>query len=536
MPVGAFVVKMNKGVQSSLEHSRSIIALFPYPPAFKLSPTIGQLPLPDPARAASSNYTLKLQVFPGEVAESIQGELAAIGARIIKSFGDSVVIQVDRSKLADVASIDAVFHVEESMPLYMFSEETSCVMQTGKWGNGATPYTDAGVDGGGLKKTLASDGATYQDDDQILMIIDNGIEVDAGDLSDTKTSSGFDASLTNHVIAGHRKIAFYGTTNAFGGTGDLLGCDGPTTSGVTHGHTVAVVALGNASRVDLPTYDPTGDAWHATDAAGISWGLDGVAPKARLIAYDAQVTPFTGRCDDITQIPGTLGAGNSVLDPGPSLYTAPATGALADGYAKGARISNLSWGSVDPSPNDAYTNQIDKFLVDFSDAMVFVASGNTGRDKNGDRIPDRRPSARRDGKEQHLRQRFEQRGRSRRQGPRRRRWPNSSNGPASANSGRIAPLLMAPAPTPAARDWLRISLPFQPERQSRAGQLRRRRGTDLDELRIGGSRRRRASRSRLFNQGFYPDGTNTNAGNTADRVSTISGALLKRSWSRRPTG
>ena len=42
--------------------------------------------------------------------------------------------------------------VNEVLPVYMMSEETSTVVQTGKWGNGATPYTDAGVDGGGLRR------------------------------------------------------------------------------------------------------------------------------------------------------------------------------------------------------------------------------------------------------------------------------------------------------------------------------------------------------------------------------------------------
>src|SRR5258706_7587259 len=98
----------------------------PYQAAFKLSPTIGKLPRPDAARAVSNVYTLKLQLFPGEKAESVTSQLAAIGARVTNSFGDSIVLDVDRSKLADVAALDPVYMIEEVMPLYMFSEETSC--------------------------------------------------------------------------------------------------------------------------------------------------------------------------------------------------------------------------------------------------------------------------------------------------------------------------------------------------------------------------------------------------------------------------
>jgi hypothetical protein len=523
VPVGAFYVKMNKGVENALrDFSRSIIGLLPYQPAFKLSPSIGQVPLPNPERAVSNLYTLQLQLFRGEKYENITGDLNRIGARVISAFGDALYIEVDRSKLADVAAIDQVFLINEVLPTWMFSEETSTVIQTGKWSNGATPYTDAGVDGGGLDKVS-------QTDDQILMIIDNGIEIDAGDLSHTKTSSGFDASLSAHVIANHRKIAFYGTSVPFGGTGDLLGCDSPTTSGVTHGHTVAVVALGNATRVDLATYDPTGDAWHATDASGLSWGLDGVAPKARLVAYDAQVTPFFGRCDDITQITGTLGTANSVLDPGPNLYTAPSGGPLADGYAKGARISNFSWGKVNPDPVDAYTTQVDSFLVDFPDAMVFVAAGNNGRDKNGDRIPD--PStvgspaqgknvisvgASSNADDLGDKDLVE------------RRWPNSSNGPASALSQRIAPLLMAPG-TDAGGQGLASEYHCRSNRNDNLEPV----SCDVIAGQISTSFASGAAAGAgllvrdYFSQGFYPDGTNTNATNTADKISTISGALLK---------
>ena len=155
MPVGAFAVKLTRGAQNAIEHSRSLIALMPYQPAFKLSPTIGQVPLPDRERAASNVYSLTLVLFPGETLESVAAPLAAMGARVTNSFGDTVVIDVDKGKLADVAALEPAFMINEVLPLYMYSEETSTTIQTGVWNNGATPYTDAGVDGGGLLKGAA---------------------------------------------------------------------------------------------------------------------------------------------------------------------------------------------------------------------------------------------------------------------------------------------------------------------------------------------------------------------------------------------
>src|SRR4029077_18316361 len=107
--------------------------------------------------------------------------------------------------------------------------------------------------------------------------------------------------ISGNPIENHRKVKWYGTTVPFGGSGDLLGCDSNTTSGVTHGHSVAVTALSNATDV-LPS-STYGTPYQGQDRSGNLWKLDGVAPKARLVAYDGQVTPLTGRCDDVTQIP-----------------------------------------------------------------------------------------------------------------------------------------------------------------------------------------------------------------------------------------
>ena len=108
------------------------------------------------------------------------------------------------------------------------------------------------------------------------------------DLSDTAVSIGV-------IGDGHRKVQIYATTNGFGGSGDLAGCDLGPSGGFTHGHMVSSTALGNASAVDTAY----GVGWFAEDpAAQGQWNLDGVADHARLIAYDGQVTPGTGSCSD----------------------------------------------------------------------------------------------------------------------------------------------------------------------------------------------------------------------------------------------
>jgi hypothetical protein len=510
MPVAAFIVRMTPAAHIAVKDSPAVIALVPYQPAFKLSPEIGRAPLLDARRASSNVYILKVKLFPLEDATAVAASLTALGIDVKQTVGDRIEVEADRRQLAAIANLDAVYMIEEDVPVFLMSEETSTTVQTGKWNNGATPYTDAGVDGGGLDKAL-------QSDDQILAILDNGIQIDAGDLSNTSTDPGLD--INGLPIAGHRKVAFYGTTAPFGGQGDLLGCDSSTTSGVTHGHTVAAVALGNATRVPVAY----GTGYHGTDGSGNFWGLDGVAPKARLVAYDGQVTPLTGRCDDVTQVPSPF-LGLSPLYPG-TLSTL-----LPNAYSKGARTINFSWGKVQ-NVYEEFATDTDAFLVANSDAMVFVAAGNAGRDKDGDRVPDPNtigaPATAKNIICVGASSNADDLGDSNLPS---RRWPNSSNGPAlpGPNLPRIAPLLMAPG-TDAGTLGLASEFHCRSNDNNQFGPVE----CDVISGQISTSFASAAAAGAglvvrdYFAQGFYPDGTNTNPTNASDLVPTISGALLK---------
>ncbi len=508
IPVAAFIVKMNQRTMGALRSSGEIIALEPYPAAFKIAPEIGRVPLPVAAKAASSVYSLTLRLFPGEASALVGNDLTAMGAKVISASGDMMRIEADSSKLGQIASLDAVMSINEDLPIYQWSEEFTTTVQTGRWNNGLSPYVSAGIDGGGLNKGS-------QSDDQILMVLDNGFQLDAADLSNTRTDAGLD--VNGLPIAGHRKVAFLGTTAPFGGSGDLLGCDGATTSGVTHGHAVAVVALGQATNVPV-SY---GAGWSAVDGGGNSWSLDGVAPYARLVAYDAQITPLTGSCSDPTQ--GNLDVGD--------LYTSPSSGSLADGYTRGARIVNFSWGSA-ANQYDTNAAKIDSFLFDHSDSMIFIAAGNTGRDLNGDRIPDPltigAPATAKNGITVGCSQTSDDLGDPDLPNA---RWSRSSNGPATQASGRIAPLLMAPGQD-AGSTGLASQFNCRSNDNNQTNPVECDVITGVSGVVATSYASATAAGAGLlvrdyFAQGFYPDGTNSNPGNAADQVSTISGDLLK---------
>jgi hypothetical protein len=505
IPVGAFIVRMTPGAMQATRGFGSILALEPYHPAFKLSPDIGRNPVSDPLKAVSSVYSLALRLFPGENAQAVSAQLASMGIAVKKADLQTIHVDADRSKLAALAGIEAVQVIYEDLPIYVQSEESNTTVQTGHWNNGATPYTDAGIDGGGSDKVSFAD-------DQLLMVLDDGIQLDAGDLSNTRT----DGASTTPVGSTHRKVQFYGTVNAFAGTGDLLGCDNPTTNGFTHGHMVSIVALGNATRVPA-SY---GQGWQATDLQGNPWDLDGIAPKARLIAYDAGVTPASGNC---------INPQLDSLDPG-TIYVSPSGGSLADGYAKGARIVNFSWGSSS-NTYPGIPQDIDAFLADKRDAMVFVAAGNYGKDANTDQISDAgtigSPATNKNGisvgasaaaNDQFNFNQVDI------------RTNLSGVGPATVTSGRIQPLLMAPG-TDAVGGMGMVS-----EFSCRTNDNDQNNPVECDVKEAPGASTSWAAPGAAgaallirdyFAQGFYPDGTASNTGNAADKVANISGALVK---------
>jgi hypothetical protein len=497
MPVGAFVARLTVGAFDSIQSMPGVLALEPYHPAFKLSPTIGRVPLPDPVRAVSDVYRLDAVLFHGENATAIASQLAGLGANVTGVNGDVISFEIHRTKLAQVASIDAISAVNESLPMLVKGEESSATVQSGA-GRDNTPYTDAGVDGGGNGLATA----------QILMIVDSGISLDAGDLSDTATNAGTPSGT-------HRKVISYQTTGVFGGGGDLFGCDAPASGAFTHGHVVSGTALGNATRVPA-SY---GAAWIKTDGNGVAWDMDGVAPRAKLIAYDAESTPGLLGCGD--PLTGGLSVGNVYTRGG----VGNAEGSLGVAYASGARISNFSWGASGAPVYSTNATKIDQFLFDKKDAMVFVSAGNEGIDIDNDGVPDPNTisdpasaknavvvgaSTNANGASGLTRAGF------------------SSVGPATQTNARIAPLLMAPGAdnggTGFASEFACRSTDNDQTNPVDCQVSSGAQGTSFSSPAAAGT----ALVVRdYFAQGFYPDGTASNASNASDQVSNISGALVK---------
>jgi hypothetical protein len=498
MPVSAMVARLTApGFEATRQHG-SVLAVEPYQPAFKLEPTIGRTPLADPFKALSEVYDLDIRVFAGEDAQSVASKIAELGGSVSAVYPDTVRVELHRAKLAELAAIDAVEFINEHIPARPHGEETTTVVQTGRYNQGATPYHDAGVDGSGNGVTGTSP--------QVLMVLGTGIQLDAGDLSDSRTDGGAPSGT-------HRKVRVYQSTSAFGGTGDTLGCDAPQQGGVTHGHVVSATALGNATRIvdNAPSY---GDSWYAFDQQGNRWNIDGVAPGAVLVAYDGQHSPINVSCVDPLQ---------DTITPG-DLYSGGASGSLGTSYTTyGARIVNFSWGA-DANIYGFLSTDIDQFLLDKDDALVFVSAGNTGADDDNNGFPDEgtlgTPATTKNGLAIGSSRNATDPG----AGPESRAFFSSMGPAVNATVNRIAPQLMAPG-----QDLGTLGIGSEYACRSNDNDQLNPVLCDIAAGNPGTSFSSAAAAGAgllvrdYFAQGFYPSATQTDG----DKVPNVSGALVK---------
>ena len=502
MPVSAFLVRLTPAAKAAVASHGSVIGLIPYQAAFKLSPMIGQAPLLDPFKAVSDVYELDVIMHKGEDANAVAAAITGLGANVLGVAPDALHVEVNRSQLVGLAKMQAVYQVFEHVPTILYAEETTTTMQTGRWNLGATPYHDAGVTGAG----------------QILMVLDTGFQLDAGDLSDTKANAGSPG-------VSHRKVIVHQATNAFGGLGDLLGCDASTSGAFTHGHTVSATALGWGTEVDS-AYDPGSVGWVATDPNGNTWKLDGVAPEAKLVAYDAQETPATTSCGD----PAADGliVGNIYSGKG-------STSSLDEAYRiHGARVNNFSWGTQRNPVYGTNAGRVDDYMNDRRYGLVVLSAGNDGRDDDDNLIPDantvNEPATCKNCLSIGATRNANDTGAGGSAASPNGRAFFSSVGPVpgAGTTPRIQPILMAPG-----SDTGSMGIPSEyscrtsDNNQTNPVQCSSVQGISGTSFSAPAAAGAALLVRDYFEGGFYPDGTAANPGNSGDQVAKVSGALIK---------
>lgn len=404
MPERAYIVLSASPDQVEYLAGLVIIeAAMPYHPGLKIDRNVGRAPLIERARALSGSLELLVAAWPGATPEDVDGmrrEVAqVVGAARVRTYEESQVLQVSAlpHEVAGIAAVAEVGAVREEPELWLYNAEAPSIVMVGSVEDtlGARPFHDIGLDGGGIDTN--GDGRRINDGSdavppQLLAETDNGISLDSVNFSQTATQvttvfalgtcdSGtgicFDGRIgepcTAHIDCdvpsapigpAHRKVhAIQGVFD----TGQT--CDSALSGSGTHGNVVGAAMAGWPSGVGAFASKPLG-LGNPVDT-GIN--LDGVARGARLIVQDA-AAPSRCAIDELVEHGGNVNPGNIAI----RLQTARDAGAHLHVMPFGVpNFDNV----LDNTQNGTYSmeaSQIDTFLMNNRDYMVFVPVGNQG--------------------------------------------------------------------------------------------------------------------------------------------------------------
>jgi hypothetical protein len=322
-----------------------------------------------------------------------------VGAAVVRPYEEGRVLQVTAlpREVGRIAAVSEVGAVWEEPEFWLYNAEAPTIVMVGSVEDslGARPFHDIGLDGGGIDTN--GDGRRINDGSdtvppQLLAETDNGVSLDSVNFSQTATevttsfdlgtcdtASGFcsagrigepctgdiDCDVPDAPIGpAHRKVhAIQGVAD----TGQT--CDSGLSGSGTHGNVVGAAMAGWASAVGAFASKPLG-LGNPVDT-GIN--LDGVARGARLIVQDAAAPSRCG-IDELIEQGGNVTPGNlsvrlqAARDAGAHLHVMPFGVPNFDNV-----LNNIQ--------NGTYTiesEQIDTFLMNNRDYMVFMPVGNQG--------------------------------------------------------------------------------------------------------------------------------------------------------------
>jgi hypothetical protein len=352
-------------------------AMMPYHPGLKIDRALGRTPMIQRSRGKSSRLEMMVAAWPGSMPEEIAAMRRALetvaGARAVSDYsGDGRVLRVEAEAalVPAIAAIDEAGALQEIPELMLSNAEGSSLVQTGSVEDtlGARPYHDAGIDGGGIDTN--GDGQRINNGTdlvppQIVAVTDNGLSGDSAQFSQTATQ----VSDLTHAFpsSNHRKVQAIQTILDNGDT-----CDGLLYGSGTHGNVVAGAIAGNPSQVGVFVSKSIGIG--QPTITGIN--LDGVARGARILMQDAADKT---RClyNELIELGGNVIPGNMDTT---VLLNARNGGNNVHLHVLPFGVPNFDNIVFNPQ-NGTYpieSHQIDTFLVNNRDYMVFVPVGNQG--------------------------------------------------------------------------------------------------------------------------------------------------------------
>jgi hypothetical protein len=382
-------------------------------PAYRIDPNIGLTPLIQKSRALSRDLDLAVQIFQGSDSSAVQERLAKIVGRgnvgPYSLDGSVFRVKTGTKQIAALAADPDVALVEETKELMLTNSEVPTIIMLGNTEdsfNGARPYHDLGIDGGGVAVALCTNNpsltCTPPDNTpcaptgvcrlqrinndtspvppQIVAVTDNGITVDAVHFSHTSTQAAF---LGNIFGRTHRKV------HAIQNVGDNgTSCDALLSGSNTHGNVVAGIIAGNPGELGFK-YSKAIDPAEGAPLDNLS--LDALARGARVIMQDAAPTSLC-TVNELVEVGGNIIPG-LLID---RLNTAicPKTGGVgvcagASGAGGGGEVHLHVMPFGVPAFDNVVNNQdngtyplaahhLDLFLTNNLDYMVFSPVGSQG--------------------------------------------------------------------------------------------------------------------------------------------------------------
>jgi subtilase family protein len=343
LPYYSYLVRMPAGKRDAASLARIGASWSgPYQPLYKLSPVISGMAAGDAKREApQGDYRpVMIQVYPdadlGEVVRKMRGlGVRGIAGAKRNPFFSRVRLLLTPSEVAalrePLAGMHDVFWIDLEGRKTLLNDTTIWVGQSGLSGGMTTPVFSQGIFGEG----------------QTVGIIDTGIDADACYFRDTARGLP-PTNLCNGgtvVNTSQRKVIavdFLSSSECSGGIGST------EWDNQNHGTHVAGTVAGD-NFAHLLTHD----------------GGDGMAPGAKLVIQDAGFK--TDNCGDLP------GIGCPVVDLNPIFQQA---------YDQGARLHTNSWGDNENAAvqnnYSAASQDVDEFLWNHKDDLIFFAAGNAG--------------------------------------------------------------------------------------------------------------------------------------------------------------
>jgi len=284
----------------------------------------------------SSEVLVTVALAPGTPTVSLAARIEKIGGSVSWSDDSTAVttqlgLRVPRDRLAalieELERTQNLVWAEPQSPVRLLNDASVWRCQSGE--PAVTPVFDRGLRGEG----------------QVIGIMDTGLDVDDCRFDDPVVGlPAVNQADGTEINADHRKIL---------AVDFHWDADWPPqpSSWDDHGHGTHVAGSAAGDVLANQTHD----------------GVDGMAPAAKLVIQDGGAL-----VDDCADLPG-LGCPVKPLEP-----------VLQQAWAQGARIHTNSWGDEENFlPYGRYTERtadVDRFMWNHKDTLVFFAAGNSGPD------------------------------------------------------------------------------------------------------------------------------------------------------------